>query len=254
MFRYLRVEILAGYFYNYAGLQVGAVQPAQNGVITIQTLNAGAARVYGVDFDTAYRPQAIEGLGLNAALNWNHARYLVLDNVPCWGGQTIAAGCNQILNTNTGLYTAQNLDGTPLIRAPAWQANLGPSYEFPLPRGYRMVLSNNNSFSSRYVTFLAVGRPNSDNYQSSYVKTDLSLSLDGPGDSWEVALIGKDLNDKLISGYCNSANFANGAVLGGEVTGGTGVGRAGIDQVGCNVYPGREVWLRLTVRPFASGE
>jgi iron complex outermembrane receptor protein len=39
-----------------------------------------------------------------------------------------------------------------------------------------------------------------------------------------------------------------------QTTGGTTSGLAGIDQQGCFVDPGREVWLRLTVRPFAARE
>jgi len=241
---------LAGYFYNYSGLQSGAVEPAQNGQIAIATVNAGAARTYGVDFDIAYRPAAIEGLGLNAAVNWNHARYLTLDNVPCWGGQTIAEGCNQIFDPATGLYTAQNLAGTPLVRAPEWQFHAGFDYAYPLPSNYKMVFSNNNSFTSRYVTFLAVGRPDHDNYEGSYIKFDVSLALDAPADRWEIAVIGKNLGDKIVAGNCNPANYAGGDIFGAQTSGGTSSGPGGIDQVGCFVDPGREVWLRLTVRPF----
>jgi hypothetical protein len=39
-------------------------------------------------------------------------------------------------------------------------------------------------------------------------------------------------------------------VLGGEVTGGTTRGPAGVDEYGCYMYRGRELWVRVTVRPF----
>jgi len=240
---------LAAYNYHYDGLQVGAVGPPVDGQVITETLNAGAARTFGVDFDTAYRPVAVEGLGLNAALNWNRARYLSLNGVPCWGGQTIAAGCNQNLNSATGLYTAQNLAGTPMVRAPAWQANLGFDYEFPVGRNLTMVFANNNAISSKFVTFLAIDRPDNDNYQTSFFKSDLSLTLKPASNHWEIALVGKDINNKITAGNCSSANYANGALLGGEITGGTGRGPAGIDEVGCFTDPGRELWLRVTVRP-----
>jgi iron complex outermembrane receptor protein len=248
--RRLAVNI-AAYVYNYSGLQVGAIEPTEAGQFVIKTVNAGSARTYGIDLDSAYRPAAVEGLGLNGALNWNRAKYITLNNVPCWGGQTIAAGCNQILNSTTGLYTAQNLNGTPLIRAPQWQAHIGFDYSFALPADYRLVFSNNNAFSSSYATYLAVGRPNHDNLQTSFFKTDMSVTLNGPNDGWQLAVIGKDLNNKLTVGNCAASNNANAGVFGGEITGGTAVGPAGIDQVGCYVDPGREVWLRLTVHPFA---
>jgi iron complex outermembrane recepter protein len=240
---------VAGYFYNYSGLQVGVISPPRNGVPIIQTVNAATARTYGLDFDAAYRPAAIEGLGMTAASSWNHARYLKFNNAPCWGGQSISEGCNQSFNPTTGVYTAQDLSGTPLVRAPEWQANLGFEYLFPLRNDYRLVFGNSNAISSRYVTFLAVDRPNNDNYQSAFVKIDLSLTLQGPGNRWEVAVIGKDLNDKVTSGNCVSSPLRGGALI---ATPSGGASEASIDPASCFADPGREVWLRFTVRPFAA--
>jgi outer membrane receptor protein involved in Fe transport len=246
---------VATYLYNYSGLQVGAITPAVNGVINIATVNAGAARSYGVDFDAAYAVAAVQGLAVHGSALWNHARYLTLNNVPCWGGQTIALGCNQIFNPATGLFTAQNLNGTPLLRAPNWQLNLGFDYDFALADDYKMLISNNDAISTSYVNSLSVGRPNHDNIQTGYMKADLSVSLQGPGDRWELALIGKNLNDKLTAGTCSTSDYAGGVIIPGvQTTGGTTSGLAGIDQQGCFVDPGREVWLRLTVRPFAARE
>jgi outer membrane receptor protein involved in Fe transport len=238
---------LAGYYDHYAGLQVGAVQPSKGGQFLTHTVNAGAARSYGIDLDVTYLPPSVDGLTLHGTVDWDNARYIVLNNVPCWGGQTIAAGCNQLLNAATGLYTAQSLNGTPMFRAPEWQMNFGFDYEFPIGN-YSLTLSNSNYFTTRYVTDLAVGRPNEDNYQPAYFKTDLSLSLQSPNDRWEFAVIGKNLSDVISSGHCSTANFAAGAIFGGEITGGTGVGPAGIDEVVCNMDPGREVWIRLTLK------
>jgi iron complex outermembrane receptor protein len=240
----------AGYFYNYDGLQVGVISPPRNGVPIIQTLNAATARTYGLDFDAAFRPASIEGLSFNGALNWNHGRYLNFNNAPCWGGQLVSEGCNQKALTPAGPFTAQNLSGTPLIRAPQWQANFGFDYEIPVMDNYRLVFTNNNSVSSRYVTFLAVGRPNNDNYQSAFAKIDLGVSLRSPGDLWEVAVIGKDLNDELTPGNCLASPIENGAIV-PNISGGTARGPSGIDPAGCFADPGREVWLRVTVKPFA---
>ena len=48
---------LAPYYYKYTGLQVGVISPPQNGLPVIQTVNAAAANVYGIDFDSAYHPR-----------------------------------------------------------------------------------------------------------------------------------------------------------------------------------------------------
>jgi len=250
---------LAAYDYRYKGLQVGGIEPAANGVPTIRTVNAGSARTYGIDFDATFRPRSIEGLGLNASLNWNHGRYRKLDNVPCYTGQTIAQGCTNFPDprptavdplTGEQLFTAQDLSGTPLIRAPEWQATFGFDYSFDLGTSRKMTVTNSNQYSSRFVTFLAVGRPDEDNYQGGFVKSDLSLALADRDDRWEVAAIAKNIGDKITSSFCSGTNFAGGTFLGAPITGGTTSGPAGYAEKGCNTERGRSVWLRLTLRPF----
>jgi iron complex outermembrane receptor protein len=258
--RQLAVNV-AGYYYDYSGLQVGVISPPEGGLPVIQTVNAATARTYGIDLDAAYRPAAIAGLGFNAALNWNHGRYLKFNNAPCWGGQLVSEGCNQAFNPKAnpgpglvpavpGAYTAQDLSGTPLIRAPQWQANLGFDYAVPLANDYKLVFTNSNEFSSRYVTYLAVNRPNNDNYQGGFVKVDLGVTLQGPKNLWEVAVIGKNINDRITAGNCVASPLKTEIVP--NPSGGTARSFFGIDPAGCFADPGREVWLRLTVRPFAA--
>ncbi|CAN7229128.1 TonB-dependent receptor [Phenylobacterium sp. LjRoot219] len=237
---------LAYYNYRYTGLQVGVNSPAVNGLPVIRTLNAGAAQVYGVDFDASYRPPQVEGLGLNLAVNWNHARFKTLDNVPCWGGQMISEGCDQLLNPMTGLYTSQSLSGGRLVRAPDWQASFGFDYERAIGDGLTLVVSNANQYSSKYLANLG---DRADFYQQGFIKSDLTLALRGADERWEVALIGKNLTDRLTAGNCINFNAANGQILGGQVTGGTTRGPAGVDEVGCFADRGRELWVRVTFRP-----
>ena len=53
---------IAFYDYDYKGLQVGGIEPMPRAAFpVIRTVNAGKARTYGVDFDLAYRPPAVEG-------------------------------------------------------------------------------------------------------------------------------------------------------------------------------------------------
>jgi outer membrane receptor protein involved in Fe transport len=237
---------LALYDYRYNGLQVGASETVRGLPIT-RTVNAGGALVYGVDFDASYRPASIEGLETHGAFEWNHARFKTLNNAPCWAGQTIAEGCTEVLNPSTGLFTAQNLAGAPLVRAPDWQANFGFSYETPIGNGLTVVLSNENQYSSKFLTNLG---DRADFFQDAFLKTDVALTLKGPRDRWEVSLIGDNLSNAQTTQHCDAANFANGVVFGGEVTGGTTRGPAGAAEVACFVDRGREVWLRLTLRPF----
>jgi iron complex outermembrane receptor protein len=240
---------LAWYSYRYSGLQVGAIVPVENGVPVTKTINAGSSLVTGVEGDFAYRPELIEGLGLNAAVAWNHAVFKNLNGVPCYGGQTIAAGCNQefstAVNGRIGGFTAQSQTGLPLVRAPKWQTNFGFDYETDIGNDLKVVLSNNTQYSSKYLTGL--GRVH---YQDATFKTDVSIALQGPKDRWEFALVGKNLNNALTSGNCSNANTQGGLLPGTQFTGTNLVGPAGTDEIGCWMDRGREVWLRLTLRPF----
>jgi iron complex outermembrane recepter protein len=95
---------------------------------------------------------------------------------------------------------------------------------------------------------LGTGRPNT---QGAYGKYDLGLSLQSADHRWELAVIGKNIGDKITTGLCEYSNVANGYLFGGEVTGGTGRGPAGVDEEVCWPDPGREIWVRLTYKPFS---
>jgi iron complex outermembrane recepter protein len=248
---------LAFYDYRYEGLQVGVSRSVEAGGIPfVQTLNAGSARVYGVDFDAAYRPEQIEGLELHTYVEWNQARFKSLDGVPCWGGMLVSEGCNQVfdptLNGGLGGFTGSSMSGYPLQRAPDWQVSFGLSYERPLPNGMSIVLANENQYSSKYLTVLGASRE--DFYQKEFFKTDVNLSLRGKDERWELALIGKNLGNELTRDNCSAFNQQN-SFLGGQITGspttGSDRGPAGQDEVACFLSRGREVWVRMTYRPFS---
>jgi outer membrane receptor protein involved in Fe transport len=237
---------LAGYYYEYDGLQVGANETVSGGLPIIRTINSGSARIYGVDFDFTYRPHEIDGLNVRGAVNWNHARFTQFSYAPCWGGQTIAEGCNQAFNPVTGRYQGQDLTGLPLPRAPDWQANLGVDYELPVGRDMRLALAADGQYSSRFLANLG-RRP--DFYQDAFAKINASVALKGETDQWEVALIGNNLTDKLTTGSCGSLNYAGGQVAPGIISGAATKGPAGSDELHCIFDRGREVWLRITFRP-----
>lgn len=252
------------YDYRYSGLQVGAVEPIEAGGIPVnRTLNAGSARVYGAELELNYAPPTIDGLTLQAAVAYTHARFKEFNEAPCWGGQTVAEGCDQIfvpaadqanpgpgavtVDGQHGFYSAQDLSGEPLVRSPDWQATFGFTYDMPVGDNMTVTVTNSNQYSSSYTAVLGL---RDDFTRGNYFKTDVSVALKGPDDLWEVALIGKNLTDKLTVASCNASNAQNGAIFGGYITGGIGRGPAGVDELGCFVERGRELWVRLTLRPF----
>ena len=241
---------LAGYYYHYSDLQVGALElqqlPAGQGVTyALRTINAASANVYGVEFSATYAPRAIEGLTLNAAANWNHATYGSFPNAPCGNGQTAAQGCDNLLSDATGRYTAQDLSGHRLVRAPRWNIIGGLDYEMPVGGDMRLVFGGNVNYTSTYATTL-VDLPGME--QSGYAKIDANLALHGPGDHWELALIGKNLTNEYTTAWCINTNVENATVFGGQTSGGTDSGPAGRDEAVCSVERGRELWVRLSFK------
>ena len=237
---------IAGYYYRYSGLQTGVNEPAQNGLPVLRTVNAGKAEIYGVDFDMRYRPPSVDGLTLSLAGAWNKTKFLELNNVPCWGGQLASQGCDQFLNTSTGRFTSQNLTGIPFVRAPEWQINFGFTYETPVGNGMRLVFGNDNQYQSSYLTILGDDRVRPITRQPGVVRVDLSLTLFGKDDRWNIGIYGKNLGDKLRPGYCSSYNAAGGSIFTAPVAGvanASQLNAAGVDEIGCSFANGRAIGI-----------
>jgi iron complex outermembrane receptor protein len=248
---------VAAYYYKYTGLQVGVSQPAgATGVPVLRTLNAGDSETYGIDFDAAHRFSAVPGLTANLSANWNKAKFLSLHGVPCYGGQTVAMGCNESFDPAwTGLagpsprFTAFDASGEPLGRAPEWQVIGGLDYQISLGDRLALAIGASAQYSSKYSVIIG---DRDDYYQDSYTKYNGYITLKSARDTWELSLIGNNLGDELRAGYCGNSDFQNSTVFTafaqqyGRPTNPSGK----IDDVGCVVDPGRQVFLKLTIRPM----
>ena len=240
---------LAVYHYKYDDLQVGALELADVGngnyLVYTRTLNAASAKVRGVELDLTYAPESVSGLFISAAVNYNHARYDSFPNAPCGNGQTIAQGCDQLFNPSTGRYSAQDLSGRRLVRAPDWTGFVAFDHEVYVANGLRFNYGAGANYVSSYSTTLVdpAGFP-----QDAFVKYDAHLALTGPDDRWEIALIGRNLTDETAVGRCSNDNSQNGGILGGQISGAATGGPAGQDEASCYVERGREVWARFSWR------
>lgn len=251
----------AAYYYKYQGLQVGVSLPDPvTGAPIVRTVNAAGARVYGVDFDLTYRPASIEGLSITAAANWNKANFTSFADAQCIPGQTIAQGCNRIPNTtgaagstdtspgsNFGkpLFTAQDLSGLSLPRAPEWQLTGTVDYELPVGANRVLRLGLAGLYSSSYVRTL--GRE-PEYFQAGYATIDANIAFGTKGDGWELALLGRNLTNKITAGSCTATNFENAVFYPGQITGGATAGTAGKSELSCIPRRGRELWARITIK------
>jgi iron complex outermembrane receptor protein len=273
---------LSGYYYDYSGLQVGANAATSEGIITTRVLNAASAKVYGLEGDLTYRPRSIEGLSLNLAASWNHARYNKFTNAPCAGGQLASQGCNldfarsaasaqtvagplggvfvpaaQATNPGGvtvggtygfwGFYTSQDLSGRELLRSPDFTVTGGFNYEMPIGGDMKIGFGASGRYSSKYYADIVL---RSDEVQPAYAKLNGNITLFGPDDRWELSLIGNNVTDHLVRNKCSLSNAANGVNPLGltPIKGGVARNAAGVDEVICTIDPGREVWVRATLR------
>lgn len=246
---------LAGYYYKYDDLQVGFNEITASGNYIIFTRNAAGADSYGIDFDLAYTPAAVDGLTLSAAAGWNKSHFTDF-RAPCWGGQTVAQGCSLdpdlTANSGAGGYVSQDLSGSPLVRAPEVQINGNIDYDMDLGNAMTLAFGVGGQYSSRFLTNTAA---RDDMYQGSYVKFDANIAIRGKDDMWELALIGNNLTNEIIRGNCSNGGYADSStriqpvVTGrGDATFPTIANRAGVEELICAPIPGRSVQLRASFR------
>jgi outer membrane receptor protein involved in Fe transport len=226
--RQLRLNVNA-YSYTFDNLQVDFFDSISFQFITT---NAGSATTKGIETEFEYAPNAVPGLDLHGSINYNRARY---ENyiAPCYGGQSIQAGCNTTFLGGFG----QDLSGQPTAIAPKVTASLGGNYEIDIPNNLVLGFSADARYSGSYLGS-SFGEPLSRN--GSYVSVDASLRLRTQDNHWEVALLGRNLTDDFhISGILDAPNS------------GTGTGTANAlpaDILGLADNP-RTVRLQFTWRP-----
>ncbi|HEY9091341.1 TonB-dependent receptor [Parasphingorhabdus sp.] len=177
------------YSYKYSNLQVNSFDAATT---SFKITNAASARVKGVEVELNLRPSS--WLTVFGGVSYNKARYL--DYIAgCWSGQVAATGCN--VPNGDGTFS-QDLSGKPLTRAPDWTANAGFDATFPIGADFQFGLSGSAKISDDY---LGIDNGNPSGVQDSYVLYDASVRVGPMDESWELALIGRNLTDEITTGY-----------------------------------------------------
>lgn len=200
------------YYYDYNDLQVQNFDPVTIGQVVA---NAGTLRTKGIEADFNWRVAGVPGLSFHGVAAYNDAKYH--DYVgQCYGGQTVANGCN-LLKAAGGAFTSQDYSGRTPPKAPKFGGRIGFSYEVPVnDSGMRVELTGDASHTSSY-NFTDTLRP--DAIQAGFTKFDAALRVKGADDRWTLSLIGRNLSNKRVVTAANDIPFA-----GGTGTGGTGTG------------------------------
>jgi len=232
--RQLRIN-LAAYSYLYSNLQLSRVDEATKALFV---LNGSSARIKGVEGDFVFSPSGAPGLSITGAAAYNSARYASSFLGPCYTGMTSAEGC---LPTIIGGATvlAQQFNGRQLPRAPEFSGSLGFNYETAVSDKWNVGLNANGVYTSKqYVSqeLSPIG------FSPSRLLLDAGLSFSTKSKSMEFQIIGRNLTDKHF------AVTANGA-FGTGVSSSTGTATGIISDYEGPVSRGREIWLKVTIRP-----
>jgi len=213
------------YSYEYKDLQVDFFNSA---VFAFTTLNAGSAETQGIEIESEYAPDMVEGLILRGALNYNNAEYKDFI-APCWSGQTAAQGCNTIVPGTSA--AGQDISGESTSMAPEITASVSIDYETSLSNGMGFGISTNAQYIDETNPS---GFANPHAVRDDYITVDASIRLMSADDRWEVSLLGKNLTNELV---------INGVVDGPS----TGSAGSYADQIGFGGLP-RTVTLQLLGR------
>lgn len=211
------------YRYKYTGLQLGRLDPA---LATTVIENIGASTTKGAELNISYSPP-VEGLNVFGAISYNvsqYDRYLSA----CYAGQTSAEGCDNAANV-------QNLAGRDLPRAPRWSGNAGGAYEGAIGDSLNFRLDARMTFSSHYELMSELIPGSAERHYSTY---DAGASIGAKDGLWELAVIGRNLSNKIVGSSSGQVPFTGSATTRSDVF--------------TTVSRGREILLRLTFRPFGN--
>jgi outer membrane receptor protein involved in Fe transport len=184
---------------DYDDLQVTQLD-AETG--NFRVLNAAEARSQGVDLDGGYAFN--ENVTLTAAVSYLDSEYLSFPGAQCWQNpaQTAAQGCVQIGTLPSGApIFGQDLSGASTSFAPELSGTLGINFDYPTDWNW---FGDGVSLRARAQVFYTDEfNTNFDadplTAQDNFYKIDARLAVGGTTGGWELALIGRNLNDELTS-------------------------------------------------------
>ncbi len=175
-------------------VQVSSLLNAAN--LTFAVSNAAAARTQGFEADLRYRP--VRGLTLSASGSYLDAKFTRFAGAQCYDGQTAAQGC---------VGGSQNLAGHPLQFAPKWSGTFNGDYVTLLGSDYALDVNGQVVYKSRQ--FLALTNdPNL--VQPAYAKVNASIALSDESSFWTVALVGRNLTNKVTAAFGNTSDAIGG--------------------------------------------
>ena len=182
---------------DYADLQIASFNSVTN--ITV-ILNAAEARSKGIEAEG--RLAVTEDLTLGASFSVLDAYYLSYPNAPCYAAQTLALGC---LNN----ATFQVLTGKHLPNSAPFSGTVSATYSHPITSAMKLGLG-----ADTYITdsFFTLTDNNPGTTVDNFVKFNARISLSDIDDKWEIAVVGRNLSNKLTGAFKNATPGGGGSI------------------------------------------
>ena len=173
---------------EFEDLQTSALEGA-----TFKVVNAGSSVSQGVEVDA--RLAVTSELTVGVAMSYLDAYYSDFEDAACTAEQTAKhnvsgnpGGCNQ------------DLTDAPLQFAPELSGNFNVSYATSIFSSLVLRVTADVNYTDAYFT-----TQDEDPYTevSAYTKLNMRIGLADTSDSWEVAIVGKNLTDKTTASWIN---------------------------------------------------
>ena len=208
------------FYYKFRDLQVDFFNSQQFAYVTE---NAGGSETYGAEFQADWATP-IDGLVLGGSLGYLESKFTDFESF-CFVGQRPDQGCTLLPGQNEA-NVRQNLKGNTRPGAPKWSGHVYAAYDRPINEGLVFGIVGNLQYKSK--TILSSTDPTA-TYKA-YVTYDANVHIASSDGKWQVALIGKNLSDKLaIRGAGNvpgtGGNTGTAEGFGGDLSGGAIRGR-----------------------------
>lgn len=169
-----------------------------DGATAFLVVNAAKARSKGVEVELTWAP--VEGLTINSAVSLMDAKWVSYPGAPCFQSPATENRGDCVNRGTPGQF--RDASGDPLPFAPKFSGNLNVAYERPVSDSIKVGGGVNVAYSSSY-TNSGDGDPVY-MLQDKNAKIDARLSFGHVDGKWEIALIGKNLTDKLTSFNSNN--------------------------------------------------
>ena len=149
--------------------------------------NAAKGRAKGIEME--FNARLSEQVTMLGSFTYLDSVFRDFPNAPCYTRQSPAQGC---------VDGVQDLSGHVTTFAPEYAGSLSLVFEQPVGDLF-LTIEPNVFFTDGYAI---ISDFNPRNTQDSFAKVNLRVALAPASDQWEVALVGRNLNDELTTHFC----------------------------------------------------